>query len=703
MAAASDSGEIRGVQVGVDIGGTFTDIVVSRSDGRLHLKKISSTPSDPAAAVINGLRAVLKENGIAPPEVDVVVHGTTVGSNCILERTGARTGLLTTKGFRDVLEIGRIRTPDMFDLDWDKPQPLVRRRLRLEADERIAGDGTVVRPLQEQSVRAAAQVFVAAGVESVAICFLNSYRNSVHEQQAEAILRLECPDLNVTASYAVLPEIKEYERTSTTVVNAYIQPVLRRYIRRLQDSLRDIGVAAPLLVVASNGGILSAEAMGERPVFAVGSGPAAGVAGAARLGKALGEADLIVFDMGGTTAKASLVENGQLTLTSEYEFRDGISTSSRFIKAGGYMLKVPAIDIAEVGAGGGSIAWLDAGGLINVGPRSAGAEPGPACYGLGGEWPTVTDANVVLGHLNPRSLAGGSLKLDKSLAEAAITRALGSLGMDLQEAAHGIRRVANANMARAIRSVSIERGRDPRQFSMIAFGGSGPVHAVDLAKALEIQRVLVPILPGVFTAAGMLASDVEHHFVRSFASRLDAFDLEGANGVLAALAQAAADALAADGYGRDARGFAYQADMRFLGQGSELTVPLRQDRLSPADLGALRDDFLAEYLRTYGHEAEDPVEMVNLRVVATGRRPDRLRFDAIAGGVDDEAAQSSRRMVYDHDSKIFEEVEVLARQAVIGRRVAGPVIVESYDSTIVVPSGCQAEGDSMGNVLIYVG
>ena len=477
MIRGPDSGR-GGIQVGVDIGGTFTDIVLCRSDGRLHVKKVSSTPSDPSQAVIAGLGEVLAENGLDPAGVDTVVHGTTVGSNCILERTGARTGLLTTKGFRDVLEIGRIRTPDMFDLEWDKPRPLVRRRLRLEADERIAADGSVVRPLDEDSVRSAAEVFKAEGVESVAVCFLNSYRNPAHEQSAASLLRRICADMNVTASCAVLPEMKEYERTSTTVVNAFIQPVMRRYIRRLEAGLRDMGVTAPLLVVASNGGILSAGAMAERPVFAVGSGPAAGVAGAARLGKALGEEDLIVFDMGGTTAKASLVEAGHLTLTSEYEFRDGITTPSRFIKAGGYMLKVPAIDIAEVGAGAGSIAWLDAGGLINVGPRSAGAEPGPACYGLGGDKPTVTDANVALGYLNPESLAGGRLKIDASLAEAAISGTLGALGLGLTQAAYGIRRVANANMARAIRAVSIERGRDPRRFTMIAFGGSGPVHAV---------------------------------------------------------------------------------------------------------------------------------------------------------------------------------------------------------------------------------
>ena len=702
MIRDSDDGR-GGVQVGVDIGGTFTDIVLCRPDGRLHVKKISSTPDDPSRAVIAGLGEVLAENGLDPAAVDTVVHGTTVGSNCILERTGARTGLLTTRGFRDVLEIGRIRTPDMFDLEWDKPQPLVRRRLRLEADERMAADGSVIRPLDEDSVRAAAEIFMAEGVESVAVCFLNSYRNPAHERAAASLLRQICAGMNVTASCAVLPEMKEYERTSTTVVNAYVQPVMRRYVRRLEAGLRDMGIAAPLLVVASNGGILSAEAMGERPVFAVGSGPAAGVAGAARLGTALGEEDLIVFDMGGTTAKASLVEAGRLTLTSEYEFREGITTPSRFIKAGGYMLKVPAIDIAEVGAGAGSIAWLDAGDLINVGPRSAGAEPGPACYGLGGDRPTVTDANVVLGCLNPESLAGGSLKLDASLAEASIAGALGALGLGPAQAAYGIRRVANANMARAIRAVTIERGRDPRRFTMIAFGGSGPVHAVDLARALEVRRVLIPMLPGVFTAAGMLASDVEHHFVHSFSGRLDALDIAAANEVLAGLARSGVAALESDGYGPEERAFSCLADLRYLGQGSELTTPIGAARIDGSALDVLRQAFAEEYRRTYGHQAGDPIEMVNLRVVATGRRPDRLRFEVVTGGVEAQPVERSWRPVFDGEAEAFRNTEVLPRSALLESAVDGPVIVESYDSTVVVPAGCRVEGDAAGNLLIEVG
>src|SRR5262245_24783850 len=461
------------VRVGVDIGGTFTDLVLRLPDGSLQVSKVPSTPDDPGRAVVEGLGVLLRTAGLTPGDVVEIVHGTTVASNTILQKTGAVTGLITTRGFRDVLEIGRVRTPDLYDLTWEKPRPLVPRRLRLEVDERIAADGSIVRPLDEAGVARAAEALVRAGVQVIAICFINSYINPAHEQAAERVVRRTVPGIDVTASYAVLPEMKEYERTSTTVVNGYLLPVMRRYLANLAGSLERIGVGAPLLVVASNGGVVGARQAAERPAFAVGSGPAAGVTGAARLGAALGEPSLIVFDMGGTTAKASLVEAGQPTLTNEYEFREGISTSSRFIKAGGYMLKVPAIDIAEVGTGAGSIAWIDPGGLLRVGPQSAGARPGPASYGIGGTRPTITDANVVLGYLNPAHLAGGELPLRADLAREAIERDVGRpLGLGLIDAARGIRDVANASMARAIRAVTIERGRDPHDFTLVAFGGS---------------------------------------------------------------------------------------------------------------------------------------------------------------------------------------------------------------------------------------
>jgi N-methylhydantoinase A len=690
----------RGVRIGVDIGGTFTDIVLTRPDGTVLVSKVSSTPDDPARSVVDGVDALLRSAGVAPGEVVEVVHGTTVASNTILQKTGARTGLLTTRGFRDVLEIGRIRTPDLYDLAWDKPVPLVERRWRCEVDERMGADGRVVRPLDPATVDAAVERLVADGVTSLAICFINAYVNPAHEQAAERLVRARCPALHVSASYRVLPEIKEYERTSTTVVNAYLLPVMQRYLAGLAAGLARINVTAPLLVVASNGGVMGAAAAGEKPAFAVGSGPAAGVVGAARLGGVSGVANLIAFDMGGTTAKAALVEDGRVSLTTEYEFREGISTSSRFIKAGGYMLKVPAIDVAEVGAGAGSIAWIDAGGLLHVGPESAGAAPGPACYGLGGRRPTVTDANVVLGFHNPEYLAGGELRLDAQRAHEAIAREVAApLGLTVTEAAQGIREVANANMARAIRAVTIERGRDPRDSTLVAFGGSGPVHAVDVARALEIRRVLVPIAPGVFTAVGMLASDLQHHFVRAHAGSLSTLDREAANGALAEMAREARATLAAEGYGDEAVALELQADLRYEGQGSELTVPLAGETLEATSLEALARAFRKEYATSYGYATDEDIEMVNLRLVATGVRAGRLDFRALE--VADRPARPGRRAVVFARGARPADTPVYARDAV--RRLAGPAIVESYDSTVVVPPGCEATVDACANLVITVG
>jgi N-methylhydantoinase A len=687
--------------VGVDIGGTFTDIVLRLPDGSLRVSKVPSTPHDPGAAVIAGLADLLRATGVSAADVTQVVHGTTVASNTILQKKGARVGLLATRGFRDVLEIGRVRMPGLFDLTWEKPAPLVPRQRRLEVDERVAADGGIVRPLDEAGLLAAADRLVALGVEVIAVCFINSYVNPIHEAAALRLVAARHPSVDVTASCHVLPEIKEYERTSTTVVNAYLLPVMRRYLANLAEGLRRIGVGAPLLIVASNGGVLGAAAAGQRPAFAVGSGPAAGVAGAARLGRAMSEDSLIVFDMGGTTAKASLVEGGRVSLTTEYEFRDGLSTSSRFIKAGGYMLKVPTVDIAEVGAGAGSIAAIDAGGLLRVGPESAGAVPGPACYGQGGERPTVTDANVVLGYLNPAYLAGGELPLDAALARQAIERHVaGPLGLGLVEAAHGIRAVANASMARAIRSVTIERGRDPRDFTLVAFGGSGPVHAWDVAVALDIRRVLVPVSPGVFTAVGMLASDVEHHLVRAVGGRLEAAALDAANARLHEMTDEALATLAAEGFTAGQVRIEGRADLRYVGQASELIIPVPGGRLAVDSLPALRQSFDREYAQTYGYASDEEIELVNVRVVATGLLPDRLDFAAARAPAAGALVAPTRRDVFFDRRGAAVDTPVWPRGDVSAAGTPGPLIVEAYDSTVVVPPAALVRRDRFDNLVI---
>ena len=691
------------IHVGCDIGGTFTDIVARFGDGALHVRKVASTPDDPGRAVVEGLTGLLAEVGADFADVAEVVHGTTVGSNTILQKTGARTGLITTKGFRDVLEIGRIRTPTMFDLSWVKPEPLVPRRHRLEVDERMGADGGVVTALRDEDVIAAGRFLVEEGIEAVAVCYINSCINPAHERRTVEIFEAEFPQLLVTASCDVLPEMKEYERTSTTVVNAYLLVEMRRYLANLTRSLGAAGMTAPLLVVASSGGMMRVESATSIPVFAVGSGPAGGVMGAARLGQANGHRNAIAFDMGGTTAKASIIEAGEPMLTTEYEFREGISTPSRFIKGGGYMLKVPAIDIAEVGAGGGSIAWIDPGGLLQVGPVSAGADPGPACYGRGNDRPTVTDANVVLGYLNPAGLAGGSLDIDPALSEKAIMAHVGEpLGLTLVEAASGIRKIANVAMARAIRSVTVERGRDPRDMALMAFGGSGPAHAVEVAGLLGIRTVIVPAMSGVFCSVGMLASDIEHNFVRNLLRRLDRLDTAEFRAVVDALRVEGEGRLEIDGFPAASRSLSFAADLRYVGQSSELTVPIDPEAVVQGGGPFLYDAFQRTYRDTYGYTNDEGVELVNIRLAARGIREDRLALDGIdrhivALGI----ADGSRRAWFASEGG-YVATPTSARTAVGAGAVTGPAILESYDTTIVLPPGARGESDGCGSIVITV-
>lgn len=686
---------IRSARIGVDIGGTFTDLVMIEGDGRLHHAKVSSTPSAPEEAVVTGISTLIAEAGIRPGDVREIVHGTTVGSNTLLQKVGVRAGLITTRGFRDVLEIGRLRTPNMFDLQWEKPEPLVPRRYRLEVEERIAADGSVIVPLSEEDVLAAAARLVEAGVESVAICFINSYRNPAHELRAEELIRARFPQLQVTTSVSVLPEAKEYERTSTTVVNAYVGPVLAAYLNRLQAGIRSIGIEAPLLVSNSNGALATAETACEKPVFFISSGRAAGAVGGQRLGEALKQANMVIFDMGGTTASACLVNEGELTRVSEYEFRAGISTPSRFIKAGGYMMSVPTVDVAEVGSGAGSIAALDSAGLIRVGPVSAGAVPGPVCYGLGGDRATVTDANLVLGYL-PEQLAGGARHLDKAAAAAAIAGQIGDrLGLEAYEAAYGIREVVNANMARAIRSVTVERGVDPRDYTLVAIGGSGPVHAAAIAALLSMDRLLIPATPGVFTAMGMLAGDIECYFTAPVGSVVEEVDPGNLAAVTRQLREQAIERLRAEGLEGDAMELLPEANMRFRGQEMSLAIPFAE----PFDPAKVRQDFLDTYRSIYSYVSSDAVEVVGIRMTGRGLRQGRLDFRKLSAANGEEAGPTSRREVYFGKDTGWIETPVYDRVHA-PRRLTGPVILESNDSTVVVPPRATVERDDCLNLHI---
>lgn len=689
---------MRRARIGVDIGGTFTDLVLLDDDGRTAFAKVSSTPAAPEEAVLTGVKLILEKAGLGVEAVTEVLHGTTVGSNTLLQKAGARTGLITTKGFRDVLEIGRVRTPSMFDLTWTKAEPLVTRRFRREVNERVSATGEILKEIDVAEVIAIGRDFAAEGIESVAICFLNSYRNPENERKALDAFAAEFPDIWVTASVSVLPEIREYERTSTTAVNAYVLPALRRYLISLEEGLRGLGVEAPLLVSNSNGGLSTASLAQEKPVFFISSGRSAGVVGGGRLAASIGEEDLVVFDMGGTTASASLIHQGQLARTNEYEFRAGISTPSRFIKAGGYLMRVPTIDVAEVGSGAGSIAWLDAGKLLNVGPVSAGAYPGPACYGLGGDKPTVTDANVALGFLPP-VLAGGTLELDVQGSRDAIKRDIAKpLGLTVEEAAIGIREIVNVNMARAIRAVTVERGVDPRDFTLLAFGGSGPVHAADLARTLGIKRVLYPRAPGVFTAMGMLAGNVERYFLRAVPGLLHTVDGREVAATVRGLKAEAETALGEEGYPANRVACEFEFDMRYRGQDSELQIAL--DDTAPFDAATMREAFLTAYRSTYGYASNDDVEVVNLRLRARGLSDQSLDFTAlksdqlVAGTTD----LGSRKVYFSRQSG-WVETPVIERAALAASR-QGPVILQSPDTTIVVPPDATAALDAAGNVVV---
>ena len=677
-------------RIGIDIGGTFTDIVAIATDGRVVTHKIASTPHDYGISIIDGLRALLTPHS---GTVTDVLHGTTIGSNAILEGKGARTALITTKGFRDILEIRDLRMPVLYDLHWTKPRALVERRLRLEVTEKLRPDGSVVIPLDATSVAAAIATLRNEAVQSVAICLLHSYANPAHERAVADAVRAAMPDVAVSVSHEILPEIKEYPRTSTTVINAYVQPVVRAYVTSLAARLRELGIEAPLQLMQSNGGLASAEFAAIAPAHIIESGPAAGVVGGAALALRLDEPRIITFDMGGTTAKAGLVENGEVLRSEALEVGAGVMAGSRLLVGAGYLLKLPAIDLAEVGAGGGSICRLDAGGAPKVGPDSAGAEPGPVCYGRGGAEPTITDCNLVLGYLDPAGLVGGVLKLDVDAARAAIARSLAEpLHRSVEEAAQGMLRLASASMMRAIRAVTVERGRDPRQFALLAFGGNGPLFAAAIATELGITRVIVPPLPGVFSAFGLLVADAEHHATRSLRMRIDEADHARIAAVLHELVVVGTERLTRDGFPPKRQQFRLAAQARYVGQSSEIEVRLPDDGFPPhfAEL------FGEEHERSYGFRAppDEPVELIGVSVIARGM-PDRPRLpDAIPPA--SIPVPTSRSAWFPEIGWV--DAPVIDRAQLTSRPRAGPLIVQEYDATCLVPHGVDAALDAFGNI-----
>ena len=681
------------LRIGIDIGGTFTDLVAIAEDGRVLTHKTASTPHDYGEGIIDGLRTLLAREGSTVSEI---LHGTTIGSNTILEGKGARTALITTRGFRDILEIRDLRMPVLYDLHWTKPRALVERRLRLEVIEKLRPDGSVSVPLDRASVDAAIAMLRAEDVQSVAICLLHSYANPAHERTVADAVHDALPEVAISVSHEILPEIKEYPRTSTTVINAYVQPVVRTYVTALAARLRSLGIEAPLQLMQSNGGLASAEFAAVAPAHIIESGPAAGVVGGAALAIRLEEPRVITFDMGGTTAKAGLVENGEVLRSEALEVGGGVMVGSRLLVGAGYLLKLPAIDLAEVGAGGGSICRLDAAGAPKVGPDSAGADPGPVCYGMGGTAPTITDCNLVLGYLDPAGLVGGALKLDVEAARAAIARDLADkLQRSTEDAAFGMLRLASASMMRAIRAVSVERGRDPRQFALLAFGGNGPLFAAAIAAELGIGRVIVPPLPGVFSAFGLLVADAEHHGSQSLRMRLDSADAAKIEGVLRALTEAGAARLARDGFPPERQLFRRAAMARYVGQSSEIEVPLPNGDAA-ALLPRLPELFGEQHERNYGFRAppDEPAELIGVSVIARGtpvrpRLPDRIPPATSPG-------PSSRRAWFPDAGWI--EIPVIDRAKLSANSRSGPLIIQEYDATCLVPQNWAASLDAFGNI-----
>ncbi len=674
--------------IGIDTGGTFTDLVLAEpSAGRWEYHKVPTRTADPAAGIHDGIRELLALSGVAAADVAFLVLGTTLATNAVLEGKWAKTGLVTTAGFRDVIELARQRRPDYFNLDKVKPVPPASRDCRLEVTERIDVEGRVVTPLDESTVHAAVAALKDAGVQSVAICFLHSYQNPAHEARAREIIEAAWPGSAVCASYEVLAEFREFERCASTLVNASLMPIMASYLDRFEAGVRELGVPRTPRVMQSNGGAVTPAAVKRLPINTFFSGPAGGVIGSARLGSRIGLPNLITFDMGGTSTDVCLIKDGEPAKKSQREM-------------GGYPVRTRTLDIHTIGAGGGSIAWIDAGGLLKVGPRSAGAYPGPAAYGRGGTEPTVTDANVVLGRLSPESLLGGRMKMHPDKAREAVEGLARKLGVDPVQAAAGVVEIVNVNMMGAVRVISIEQGEDPRDFALVAFGGAGPLHAVEVAMAMGMRHVLVPARPGLLSAEGLLQADQRGDFSLTRLVVLALAQLPAIEAGFAELRRRGEAWLADERADAGASVSEWSADLRYVGQSFELVLPLSGGSLDEASVGALVEAFHQRHREYYGYDIRDQaVELVNLRLALTVPRP-RPSFSAVAsapvgtpGGRDVwfPAGGYVRSPVYDRS------------QLVPGMAFDGPAIVEQMDATTVIPPSARCRIDDAGNLHVMLG
>jgi N-methylhydantoinase A len=679
--------------VGTDIGGTFTDLV-GCIDGKIVTSKTSTVPADPTEGVATSLRLA----GCDMKSLSEVLHGSTIAINTVLERKGARTALITTRGFRDVYAIGRGNRIEAFNLFFHRPKPLIEREFRYEIDERINAAGEVLTPLDTGALETILDDFRANGIQAVAVCLLHAYANPDHERRVGEILRKARPDLFVTLSHEILREYREYERTSTTALNAFIGPRVKAYLGKLESHLRGADFGGKVHIMRSNGGVMSINLAQGQPVSMMESGPVAGMIGAGRLASLLGYDRCIGFDMGGTTAKSSLITNGAPAIEDGYVIGD---------HASGQPMQLPVVDIVEVGAGGGSIAWIDEGGGAHVGPQSAGADPGPACYGKGNADPVVTDANLVLGRINPRRFLDGGMPLDVEAARRAIREKIaGPLGLSVEQAALGIVRIADSAMSLSVRAVSVNKGVDPRDTAMIAFGGGGPLHAGSIAREIFIPTVIVPKLPGTFSALGMLMASWRQDFVRTLIGRLGSLDVATVRTVYEELDEAGRAQLAADGIAPAAARFEFFADLRYVGQEHAIPIPIsRPDDLTDGHAG-LKAAFDVEHDQRYGQSAPDEsMEVVNLRLIVTSDRADTLAERWLSEPWQAEAARddTTRPVIFD-DAAMPLDARIVWRPALRpGDVVEGPAVIEEQNSTTLVAPGDHVTVADTGHLIIRIG
>ena len=686
--------------IGVDIGGTFTDLVMlDEGTGRLFNEKVLTTPDDPSRGVLQGISQILDKNGVAPAQVMRVIHGTTLVANALIERKGVATALVTTEGFRDIIEIGREWRYDTYDLFIGVVDPLVRRSRRFEVAERVGPDGAVLTPLTDAALEALVADLRDAPVEAIAVSLLHSFKNGEHERRVRDRLAAAFPDRTICISSEVMPEIGEYERTSTTIANAYVQPIFRRYIQRLSEGLKAMGIGRDLFLMQSDGGTVHQATAMEFPIRLVQSGPAGGVQATTLIGKLAGEADVLCFDMGGTTAKACLIEDGEPTRTTDFE----VARMFRFKKGSGIPLKVPVVDMIEIGAGGGSIARVNRMGLIQVGPDSSSAVPGPACYGQGGEDATVTDADLLLGYLDAGNFLGGDMALDVDASAAAIkARIADPLGLSVTEAAWGIHETVNENMAQATGIHALEKGKRADRFVMVPIGGAGPVHACQVARKLRMRSVICPLGAGVASAFGFLASPMSFEFVQASVAALDDLDAATLADMFGGLEARGRELLSSAGVDPASFGVRILASMRYQGQGYEVDVPMPEGALDAGLQPKLKAAFEKAYGDLYGRiEAGMPVEVVSWRLIVASPYPDLKPQAADVQGGDIAGALKGTRRIYDGEARDFVEAPVYDRYKLTeGMTADGPAIVEERESTLVVPAHSTIRIDRYRNLIV---